>query len=126
MVVLAVVTPSQSSSHIASASARRLELADPDRDGHLAWELAPYRVERRDLIPPTTSIDAGVPLLTFAQLSDMHVVDEESPIRTEFLDPWMGTAYRPQDGLTAQVLERMTAAVRTTRSPETGAKAQMV
>ncbi len=110
----------------ARSSCPILELDDPDRDGHLEWVPAPGRVERRDLVAPGTTLGSALPLLTFGQLSDMHVVDEESPIRTEFLDPWMGTAYRPQDGLTPQVLERMTAAVRTTRSPETGASAQLV
>ncbi|MCY7418474.1 MAG: hypothetical protein LH650_08265 [Chloroflexi bacterium] len=44
------------------------------------------------------------PLLTFTQFTDIHLIDEESPLRTEFLDAMLGTAYRPQEGLSPQVL----------------------
>ena len=59
------------------------------------------------------------PLLTFVQLSDAHVMDVQSPLRLEFLDryndnysggqsPKGGTSrYRPQELLTAQVVESM-------------------
>jgi metallophosphoesterase (TIGR03767 family) len=65
----------------------------------------------------------GTPLLTVAHLSDLHVCDHQSPARVEFLDRWadpdspildqlgeVGT-YRPQDMLTAQVLDAMVRAV---------------
>jgi len=49
-------------------------------------------------------------LLYFGQLTDIHVVDEESPARVEALDPFaspapFGSAWRPQESLTGQVGE---------------------
>jgi metallophosphoesterase (TIGR03767 family) len=83
-------------------------------------------VVRDDLAPGAAAPSAMRRLVTFAQLSDIHLVDEDSPLRTEYLDPWMGTAYRPQEGLTPHVLARMTAAVREARSPVTAAAPQFV
>ena len=57
-------------------------------------------------------------LSCFAQLSDMHVIDVQSPLRVEYLDRYEDTdstpgpglfssAYRPQEMLTAQVGDAM-------------------
>jgi metallophosphoesterase (TIGR03767 family) len=63
------------------------------------------------------------PLLTFVQLSDGHVMDAQSPLRLEFLDRFADDysgvqspdghtgRYRPQEPLTAQVVESMVRAV---------------
>ena len=48
----------------------------------------------------------GVPLGGLKQLSDIHVIDEESPGRLEFFDNCGGAykdSFRPQDSLTTQV-----------------------
>ena len=60
------------------------------------------------------------PLLAFAQLSDVHIVDAQSPMRVEYVDRYddedepgdptpgiFGSAYRPQEVLTAQIAEAM-------------------
>ncbi|HYN36620.1 MAG TPA: hypothetical protein VEV82_06540 [Actinomycetota bacterium] len=43
------------------------------------------------------------PLVAFKHLSDIHVIDEESPARVEFLDECsspFNAAYRPQEAMT--------------------------
>jgi metallophosphoesterase (TIGR03767 family) len=73
------------------------------------------------------------PLLAFAQFSDIHVLDSQSPARVEFLDrlsdpdgplagaPLTASACRPQETMTLQVAEAMVAAVnRIRRAPATG------
>ncbi len=75
-----------------------------------------------------------LPLLTFVQLSDGHIIDVQSPLRLEFLDRFNdaygggelatgGTGrYRAHELLTAQVVESMVRAVnRIGAGPVTGA-----
>ena len=94
--------------------------------------------------PRTTRTELGVaasagrssrrkPLLAFAQLSDVHVVDHQSPARVEWTDRYddpnatgqvpgiFASAYRPQEMLSAQVGDAMVRAVNAVRSaPVTG------
>jgi metallophosphoesterase (TIGR03767 family) len=78
---------------------------------------------REDLVAAATDRTGGVRLVAFAQLSDLHVMDAQSPTRVEFLDrhadpdspyreriPLVGT-YRAQEMFTAQVVEAMVRAV---------------
>ena len=63
------------------------------------------------------------PLLAFCQLSDVHVVDHQSPARVEWLDRFedpnaanvvpglLSSAYRPQEMLSAQVMDAMVRAI---------------
>jgi metallophosphoesterase (TIGR03767 family) len=69
-------------------------------------------------------------LTCFAQLTDTHVMDVQSPARFEYLDPYsgipglsaLGSSYRPQELLSAQVADAMVARVRRVRrGPATGA-----
>lgn len=74
-------------------------------------------------------------LTAFAQFSDIHMLDAESPARVEFLDRFgdpgspvaaaaaaLDGAYRPQEILTVQVADAMVRAVnRVARGPATGA-----
>ncbi len=92
-------------------------------------------VVRRAGEPHLVRTDLGVParrtraarrrgLLAFAHLTDVHVVDAQSPMRVEYLDRYddrdqqgdpspglFAAAYRPQETLTAQVADAMVRAV---------------
>lgn len=60
-------------------------------------------------------------LLAFAQLSDVHVVDAQSPARLEGGDVVVSAAYRPQEVLTAHVAEAMVREINQVgRGPVTG------
>ncbi|MCW2600580.1 MAG: family metallophosphoesterase [Frankiales bacterium] len=69
-------------------------------------------------------------LLAFAQLTDIHLVDAQSPARVEFLDRYndgagsalpFSAAYRPHEMLTSQVADRLVAAVeQVARGPVAG------
>ncbi len=64
-------------------------------------------------------------LASFVQLTDVHITDEESAGRLEFLrfvDPRFAGAYRPDDSMSTQTLESLVEAVRAARSPVTGVK----
>jgi metallophosphoesterase (TIGR03767 family) len=60
-------------------------------------------------------------LVAFAQLTDLHLIDAQSPARVEYLDRYsdgkagaalpLSSAWRPQETLTLQVLEAMVQAV---------------
>jgi metallophosphoesterase (TIGR03767 family) len=70
------------------------------------------------------------PLLAFGQMSDMQIVDHESPLRVEFLDDYhdgngiisdTGSAYRPHEFLAAHLTDAMCRALRRIgRGPRTG------
>lgn len=78
-------------------------------------------VARTDLgIAAQTGREARrTPLKAFVQLTDVHVIDVQSPMRVEYLDRFedtyggapapglLGSSFRPQEMLTAQVAEAM-------------------
>ncbi|HEX8743693.1 MAG TPA: hypothetical protein VF712_11210 [Thermoleophilaceae bacterium] len=98
-------------------------ILDRDRDNRL--EPAPGEPHLfRDNLGTTNPAIEPNPLgrIFFAQFTDNHIVDEESPLRVEYLDDFdrpFTSAYRPQEGLMAQVAEEMVDQVRNTVSPVT-------
>jgi hypothetical protein len=102
-----------------------------DRDGDNLLEYAPGE----DYVVvggPSGYRPRSDPEVTFLQLTDFQMVDEESPARVEWLDftqrgffnPF-SAAYRPQESLTTQTTESMVRQVRDVRSPLTGEKPKL-
>src|SRR3954469_4614598 len=96
---------------------------------------ADARVVRSDLGVPARSTRSKkrTNLLAFAQLSDVHVVDHQSPARVEWTDRYddpnatgqvtgiFESAYRPQEMLSAQVGDAMVRAINAVKNgPVTG------
>ncbi len=83
-------------------------LVDKDGDGFLdAGPAEPLRNRGGNATP-------GETLATFAQLTDTHVRDEESPARVPFLDRLGGrftSTFRPQEAFSTQVLDAAVRAV---------------
>lgn len=80
---------------------------------------------RTDLGPAT--FDVGYAITAFAQMTDLHVVDDQSPARVEFLDRLTdgshdyASAYRPHEFMSTHVVDAMTRALRKMRTaPRTG------
>ena len=108
----------------ALASPRTTEertILDRDGDNRLEPALGESHLTRTELGTPSAARErTRRRLIFFAQMTDTHVVDEESPLRVEFLDEFKGpftSAYRPQEGISPQVLEEMVEQVRNTTSP---------
>ena len=77
-----------------------------DRDGNGTLEVGPgARLrDRTEIAPPSPPIGT---LATFAQITDAHLRDEESPARAPLLDrlsPRLNSTFRPQEALSPQVL----------------------
>jgi metallophosphoesterase (TIGR03767 family) len=103
-----------------------------DRNGDNLLDTGPgeAHVLRQDLgVKSSVAAKKKRNLAFFAQLTDTHVVDEESPLRVEFTDKYgaiFTSAYRPQEGLSAQVMNEMVEQVRNTNSPVDGRNLELV
>ena len=91
----------------------------------VAGPAEPY-VVRNDLGASTAPAGTRTPILAFAQLTDVHIIDAQSPARVEYVDrfedkyspsdPTIGlltSAYRPQEILTTQVADAMARKINT-------------
>jgi 3',5'-cyclic AMP phosphodiesterase CpdA len=88
---------------------------DPDGDGFLSRGPGEPLRDRTDLARAVTPAST---LATVAVLSDVHVRDEESPARVPFLDRLGGpfsSTFRPQEALSAQVLDAAVRSVNAAR-----------
>lgn len=103
-----------------------------DRDGDNRLEPAPGEeyVVRDDLGQALPGREEERQEISFfGQMTDLHIVDEESPLRVEYLDrlgdPFT-SAYRPQEGLSPHVLNEMARQLRNTVSPVTQRQLELV
>ncbi len=86
-----------------AVSTRQATLTDPDGNGVLARGPGEPLADHTDLAPARAP---GAVLATVAQLTDLHVRDEESPSRVPFLDRYgepFDPTFRPHEALSAQV-----------------------
>lgn len=132
-------TPAWTAPGLAAPSGTTLEhtllRGTPGPGGYAPVVIGPGEphVVRTDLGVPADRKRTGRrrPLLAFAHLTDVHVVDVQSPMRVEYFDRYddnevgpgiASSAYRPQEMLTAQIAEAMVQAVnRVGVGPVTGA-----
>ena len=94
-------------------------LADRNGDGFLEPAPGEPLRDRRELGGGGRPIAV---IATFAQLTDTHVRDEESPARVPFLDRLgkpLDSTFRPQEALSAQVLDAAVRALRRLRPQAT-------
>jgi hypothetical protein len=79
---------------------------------------------RDDLATPRSGRKGRrAPVLAFVQLSDVHVVDAQSPLRKEMAEALSSSAYRPHEVLTAHIAEAMVREINQIGSgPVTGAE----
>ncbi len=114
--------------------ARRLVRGAPGALGYTPIVDAPgeAHVVRSDLggVAAAARTSTREPLLGFTHLTDVHIIDAQSPLRVEFLDrledqyqpgdPTLGglltSSYRPQEMLSAQISDAMVRAVNAVRS----------
>jgi hypothetical protein len=77
-------------------------IGDANDDNRLAYLAGDRHVTRTDLAAARSGRqDRRVARIFFGQQTDLHVIDEESPLRVEFVDrlgPPLTSAYRPQEG----------------------------
>ncbi len=103
--VVALGESRESAEPSASGSTLETTWIDPDGNGRLQVGPGEGMVERTDLAPASPGVeDVG----SLVQISDAHVRDEESPARAVLLDrlsPQLSEAFRPQEALSAQVLD---------------------
>jgi metallophosphoesterase (TIGR03767 family) len=92
-------------------------IVDANRDNRLEYGSPEPDAVRTELAPALPGREARRrTLLTFGHVTDTQMVDEESPARVEFMDRigdvFETAAYRPDEGLMAQVLSEQTRALR--------------
>jgi metallophosphoesterase (TIGR03767 family) len=104
-------------------------IVDRNGDGRLDSAAGEPRLLRVELGTPQPGREARRRvLISFVQMTDFQLVDEESPARVELVDRYGGSlnaAYRPQEGLLPFVVEESVQQIRRVRSPLDGRRAEL-
>ena len=99
-------------------------IVDRNGDGRLDQVAGEQRLVRTELAAAQAGRQSRRRvLITFVQLTDFQLLDEESPARVELVDRYGGSldaGYRPQEGLLPFVVEASVQQVRRLRSPIDG------
>ena len=105
-------TLDQAAAALSSAGAYTRLTAGP------GWPL----VVRNDLAAPKSGRDdRRTALSAFVQFTDLHITDTESPVRFEYVHPYIGSAHRPQEALGTVATSALVERVNSVRSgPFTG------
>lgn len=105
-------------------------IVDRNGDGRLDAAPGEPRTVRAELGQPVAGREGRRrELISFVQLTDFQLVDEESPARVELVDRYGGSlnaAYRPQEGLIPFVMEETVRQVRRLRSPIDNRRPELV
>ena len=121
------VAPARAALPLSKTTAQgTLTVLEPNAKGYRRLTVGPPEphVVRTDLGIEAKSARSTcrVPLVAFAQLSDVHIVDHQSPARVEWVDRYddpsplpspglFSSAWRPQEAMTAHVSDAMVRAV---------------
>ena len=112
----------------AATTTKSHTIVDSDRDNRLEPGPGEDHVARTDLGAPRSTANRRS-LAFFGQFTDKHVVDEESPLRVEFTDQFgliFTSAYRPQEGISPQVIDSMVDQIRNVNSPTSGRRIEFL
>jgi 3',5'-cyclic AMP phosphodiesterase CpdA len=104
LVVVMAALPGCGGSPASNDSTLKATWVDPGRTGQLQRGPGEAFLDRTELAPRSRPVKQ---LALFAQFTDAHVRDEESPARVPFLDRYGGafsSTFRPQEALSPQVL----------------------
>ena len=121
---MTATTPTESSAKTSTPTTIARTIGAPASGDVSAVGLA-YRAGEPTIVPRGFSTNGLKSLVSFVQMSDVHLTDEESAGRLEFLrfiDKRFDGAYRPDESLTTQTFEAMLQAVRGVVSPVTQQK----
>lgn len=122
---LGAMVPTVSTSAAGSTQTTVSRTIGPPSSGDVKTAGLVYQAGEPTIVPSRFSTKGLRSRVSFVQISDVHLTDEESAARLEFLrfiDDRFKGAYRPNESLTTQTAEAMVQAIRGAVSPVTGEK----
>lgn len=120
---LTATAPAATSTTITATPTTVARTIGPPATGEVKSVGLAYQPGEATSVPSGFSTKGLTSLVSFVQISDVHLTDEESAGRLEFLrflDKRFAGAYRPDESLSTQTFEATLQAVRSAVSPVTG------